>query len=531
MTSKRTELHRPIHPFLIALLAPGLILSQNSLEVAPAEVLRTVAFSLLLTGILLWFLHRSLPDPHAASIVVTLLLGHFYLYGRLYTGNVHGLLRGMITWAGLPGQHARVLLTCAVLLAAAVGASLRLKPYHGTMSLGLNIMGLSLLVGTAAGVARTEWALAREPSVQAHPPHSLALPTKDAPAPDIYYLVLDGYGRDDVLEDLYGYDNAAFIAFLEENGFHIAREGHSNYMQTSLSLASTLNLDYLSELGLAEGSPANPRMEAARLVRHSSVQSYLERLGYTFLQLESGYRPSRMDAHRTFGPNSAHTNLFERLMIENSLLSVASLVSWAPNDLVHPGYELHRDRIRYAFSELPYVAERAETPVFVYAHILAPHPPFVFTHDGETRQPGYPYVLLDGSAYPGDLAGYRLQYRDQLSFVNARLEAAIRELLDGPGSEAIVLLQGDHGPGSKLDWESLEETDRRERFGILLAYRLPGVGTQPQLRSPVNLFRTVLSRQFDVDLPRLPDEAYYSTWRRPLHLEPVPPAALRRPSH
>jgi hypothetical protein len=40
--------------------------------------------------------------------------------------------------------------------------------------------------------------------------------------PDIYYIILDGYGREDVIEEFFDYDNSPFISYLEDLGFYIA---------------------------------------------------------------------------------------------------------------------------------------------------------------------------------------------------------------------------------------------------------------------------------------------------------------------
>ena len=38
-------------------------------------------------------------------------------------------------------------------------------------------------------------------------------------APDIYYIILDAYGRQDVLMEMFNYDNTSFLRFLESKGF------------------------------------------------------------------------------------------------------------------------------------------------------------------------------------------------------------------------------------------------------------------------------------------------------------------------
>ncbi len=61
-------------------------------------------------------------------------------------------------------------------------------------------------------------------------------------------LCLQGYGwvtiarfLHDRLRELYDYDNSAMLEALAERGFFIASRAHSNYCQTGLSLASSLN--------------------------------------------------------------------------------------------------------------------------------------------------------------------------------------------------------------------------------------------------------------------------------------------------
>ena len=83
------------------------------------------------------------------------------------------------------------------------------------------------------------------------------------PERDIYYIVLDGFGRPDILQSHYGLDVTNFVAFLTARGFTVPPLAQSNYSQTFLSLASTLNLTYLDRLAETMG-PSNPRPPAAR---------------------------------------------------------------------------------------------------------------------------------------------------------------------------------------------------------------------------------------------------------------------------
>ena len=66
--------------------------------------------------------------------------------------------------------------------------------------------------------------------------------------PDIYYIILDGYARSDVMSKLFGFDNEPFLKRLEQKGFYVARRSTANYCQTPLSLSSSLNAVYLNDL-------------------------------------------------------------------------------------------------------------------------------------------------------------------------------------------------------------------------------------------------------------------------------------------
>ncbi len=61
--------------------------------------------------------------------------------------------------------------------------------------------------------------------------------------PDVYYIILDAYGRSDVLKDKVGYDNAGFIYFLKNKGFYVANCSLSNHNHTQLSVATSLEYE------------------------------------------------------------------------------------------------------------------------------------------------------------------------------------------------------------------------------------------------------------------------------------------------
>src|SRR5688500_3650861 len=115
-------------------------------------------------------------------------------------------------------------------------------------------------------------------------------------------------------------------------------------------------------------------------------------------------------------------------------------------------------------------------PTVVFAHVLIPHPPFVFNPDGSDRSTNLAAAIWDGDHWQAAATGrgesYRSGYVDAVRFLNDRLVAVVRRVLARP-RPAMLLIQGDHGPGSRLRWEDSDATDMRERLGILLAVRFP----------------------------------------------------------
>jgi hypothetical protein len=86
-------------------------------------------------------------------------------------------------------------------------------------------------------------------------------------------------------------------------------------------------------------------------------------------------------------------------------------------------------------------------------------------------------------------------------------------LLAESSQPPVIIVQGDHGPGSLLNWRSPSRTCLWERTGILNAYYLPEGGKNllyPAI-TPVNSFRVVLNAYFGANLQMLPNRTYFTS--------------------
>jgi hypothetical protein len=295
---------------------------------------------------------------------------------------------------------------------------------------------------------------------------------------------------------------------LQDTGFYVANRSTPNYAQTALSLSSSLNFQYLDDLVTQLGKDVRTIMPLRAMITNNRLTNYLRSFGYRLVTYSSGYPPTEMPgADRYYAP------VRQLSAFQQELLNLTPL---PPVLATLPGfsqYDVHRERILYAFEQLPLVAEDP-APTVTFAHLLAPHPPFVFGANGEAVQTNafQPFALADGSLYPGGAEAYIAAYRDQLAFMTARIQQVITEILEKSPEPPIIILQGDHGPGARLNWQNLEDSYLPERFSILNAYYFPDrnyAALYPEI-TPVNTFRIVLNQFFCEQYRLLPDRNYFS---------------------
>ena len=327
------------------------------------------------------------------------------------------------------------------------------------------------------------------------------------PQPDIYYLILDGFGRQDVLQDLYDLDLQPFVNALEARGFVVPAASQSNYAQTYLSMASSLNLSYLDDIA-ATMRESSDRRPLDHLIRQNALMTIARRADYEVVAIGSDYSATaRFDV--------ADQCLCEQYGLSEIEVATLNLTPIRALPLHRWTYDAHRRKFEATFSHLQ--RARGQTrPNFVFAHVLAPHPPFVFTSDGAPRSNGKTFSFSDGSHFPGSRSEYIAGYREQARFVTRRLLDAIDAILERPGPTPVIVIHGDHGPGSMWDWNDVAKGNPRERLGIFSAYRLPGDDFEPSAEiTPVNALRVMANRYLGISLSSLPDASFASNWKRP----------------
>ena len=104
--------------------------------------------------------------------------------------------------------------------------------------------------------------------------------------PDIYYIVLDGYANNKALKEYYNYDNSEFLTWLENKGFFVAENSTSNYMCTTYSSTSSLNMRYINDDLQNTHNMNTNAFKLVQLRRENEVVKFLKSKGYRFLFLD-----------------------------------------------------------------------------------------------------------------------------------------------------------------------------------------------------------------------------------------------------
>jgi hypothetical protein len=515
---------RVLHPFLYAVTPVLALYSHNMSELSVLD--SSVLTRMLLPGVLLlglaWLLlvmlKVSFKDRHKGGAATTALLLLLTCSGYLHEQLL--LLRDWLAaprdffelWFYRVGFTELFLLVCACLLPVGLLLIRRSPKSFSPLTRFLNLM---FTVPVLLSVLTICWHEGRRALAGRETGNTGASPLTEAAvigdpsaSPSIYYIIMDEYGAFSTLEAHFGYSNCELHSFLQSRGFFIAYNSLSNYDQTVLSLPSSLNMEYLETLR----EPGRPELrvdDLTELVRNNAVARFLRARGYAYIH----FRSESVITERNRYADWDVTECTSRLLDDRFLCALLQPTALQPI-LDWGAATSKRSRVLCKFDTLADIA-KMDGPLFVFAHFMVPHPPFVFGRQGEETSAGYSSRDYD-----------RTLYLNQLIYVTGKLMETIDAILAASDPPPIIVLQSDTGPWvyESKEYDSTHPVAMSERMKILNAFYMPG-GRDEQLSvsvTPVNSFRLIFNAYFGTDLEILDNRSYYS------HLPGREPISVKR---
>ncbi len=495
----------PFHPFLLAVYPVIALLAFNISELDFSSGLRPLLLSMLVAGLLLVVFRVIYRDWKRSALISTILLISFFSYGHVYI-----LIKGVHVGGFYLFRHRTLVPLWLVLTALVIWWASRKSLNITPVTYGLNLIGLFLLIFPIVQLVSFSVQSSISQANAAKDTSTLNLKPGSQPS-DVYYIILDGYGRADVLEKQFGYDNSTFLNDLRKMGFFVADCAQSNYAQTQLSLASSMNFDYIDALSHRFVAGSTDRTGLDALIHHGAVRESLEKAGYKTVAFATGFLATELnDADYFLSPGYSwgQLNEFESLLMETTF---ARLIQDGNRfSMQTSGSERFRERTLFALDKLDKLSY-IQGPKFVFVHLVIPHPPYVF---GPT---GGPIAPVDaGTTKTQEGASH---YRDQVIYINSRMMEILPKIIANSSTPPIIVIQGDHGP--------TVPSSSRARMSNLNAYYLPGnlPGADKSVYStitPVNTFRVIFNTYFGQNLKLLDDTSLYSDYDDPFKWKVVP---------
>ncbi len=268
-----------IHPFLFAVFPILFLYSHNIEQLSFTETLPVSVVMLGLTTLLTVSLGLLLRDSKKAGIIVSVVLILFFSHGHLYE-----IVQG---WEiGRWDRHKDLIRASAILFGLAAYFTIRTRKNLGNLTNILNATAFCLVVIPIINIGfyqfntRGTW---QNSHLSAKDGEDNLMNLPDASTPrDIYYIILDGYASSHTLKKICDYDNSDFTDYLTNKGFYVASKSRCNYPCTYLSLASSLNMEYINYLQNQLGKVSRDVTIPIQMIRDNKVTRLLKARRYSY---------------------------------------------------------------------------------------------------------------------------------------------------------------------------------------------------------------------------------------------------------
>lgn len=496
-----------LHPLFFVSYPFLAFYSTNIEQMKPKGIILLLVISIASTIILWLWLNALIKNKYKTSLLVTYFLLLFFSYGHVYN------VLDKYLFSNHEGESNIFLLPFYIFFLLGGGFSIfKLSRHLLEITKVIGVIGLLLILISFLQILHFHLEFNKILSLN---PVTTKISAKigkvidqknqnispNLTTPNIYYIILDEYTNNEVLKNIFDYDNTELTSFLEDRGFKVFSQARSNYSQTALSLSSSLNMKYINYLTDVLGEDSTNRLILTQMTKNNEIIKFIKSKGYKTINFSSGWSGGT-DRNRFVDinifcvrNNDIITNLLLTTMLrpfENMFLN-----------------ENMRQRILCTFSRLAKINKEVKEPIFVLAHFVSPHPPFIFGPNGE-------YIDYSKLKKSNDFPN-KEGYINQLKFINKKVEELVENLTVDKDNLPIIIIQADHGTASRpSDWKNNNSALIYERMKPLVATYLPYKNDFiPDYITPVNIFRLVFNNYFNTKYEILENKVYFSTYEKP----------------
>jgi hypothetical protein len=313
--------------------------------------------------------------------------------------------------------------------------------------------------------------------------------------PDIFFIIFDEYTSSASLKKYLNFNNENIDSVFLQKGCYIVHKSKSNYNATPLSIAATLNMNYLGKPLEGEQYNAELILRSCKAIKFTMVPELLKKGGYKI----KNFGLFDLSSQPVLTSNFFDTYTEKLIYLQTLWGRIQKDIWW--NVVVRLNKNAERDDIqreveRNIINFKATVEElniENDTPKFVYTHIMMPHEPYFFKKDG---------MPLTKVVYNSDPSKRDSLYLNQLIYTNTWIKKLVENIPPGHKRPLVVIIQGDHGFRGEwpISYRERQFTNLNTFYFSDKNYNLlyDSIGS-------VNTFRVIFNKYFNANLPLLRD--------------------------
>ena len=461
-----------LHPFLIAIFPIIFLYAETINEVPPQQMMLPIIIMLLITTLSVIIGKFIFKDWKKSALIVSIGLILFILYSPIFAH-----LSGTSIVDFDIGRHRFLIIPFLTSIVIFTYLIFKTKNKLNKITIIVNTVAISMVLISLVNIGIYNF----ENNFSANN-DELQIVSNESLKPDIYFILLDAYSGEKVLEQYYDFNNHDFINSLRERAFFVHDESYSNYANTIPSLGSTFNMQYLGD--------DFERRDVYAMFPKSTAVNIIDTSGYKIIDFQK------------------HSIAFDIPVVDSTLCKKESnrytdtrlmdqLVKYTPLStlitIVPPEQDM--DTQLCLFAELQNTQDMFDEPTFVFAHSLVTHSPYFYGPNGEAVTP-----IIDNE-----------HYLYSIKFANKEMIQIIDKLLNVE-DPPIIILASDHGT-ALLDDRFTDQEKIIMTHQNLYAIYFPDGNYELVEKSitPVNIFRIIFNQFFNMDYELLEDRTFSSS--------------------